>query len=101
MAPSVSLEALDRKRIAVGAREWTALYPQRPAPEDGDYFKAEWIRECDILPAKETMRIYGASDYAVTANGGDYTVHVVLGIDQGAACTFWICGASKRHLMFG
>jgi predicted phage terminase large subunit-like protein len=78
-----SLEALDRKRIAVGAREWTALYQQRPAPEDGDYFKAEWIRECDILPAKETMRIYGASDYAVTANGGDYTVHVVLGIDPG------------------
>jgi predicted phage terminase large subunit-like protein len=32
-------------------------------------------------PARETLRIYGASDYAVTADGGDYTVHVVVGID--------------------
>jgi predicted phage terminase large subunit-like protein len=27
------------------------------------------------------MRVYGGSDYAVTADGGDYTVHVVIGID--------------------
>ena len=30
---------------------------------------------------KETLRIYGASDFAVTADGGDYTVHGVVGID--------------------
>jgi predicted phage terminase large subunit-like protein len=28
------------------------------------------------------MRVYGGSDYAVTADGGDFTVHVVLGIDH-------------------
>jgi predicted phage terminase large subunit-like protein len=28
------------------------------------------------------MAIYGASDYAVTSNGGDYTVHVVVGVDH-------------------
>ncbi len=27
------------------------------------------------------MRLYGASDYAVTADGGDYTVHLVVGLD--------------------
>ena len=27
------------------------------------------------------MRVYGASDYAVTADGGDYTVHIVIGVD--------------------
>jgi predicted phage terminase large subunit-like protein len=27
------------------------------------------------------MRIYGGSDYAVTADGGDWTVHVVVGMD--------------------
>jgi phage terminase large subunit-like protein len=27
------------------------------------------------------MRIYGGSDYAVTADGGDYTVHAVVGLD--------------------
>ena len=25
-------------------RTWSALYQQRPAPEEGDYFKAEWLR---------------------------------------------------------
>jgi hypothetical protein len=40
---------------------WSALYQQRPAPEEGDYFKAAWLKPCDKLPTKETMRIYGGS----------------------------------------
>jgi predicted phage terminase large subunit-like protein len=63
------------------ARTWSALYQQRPAPEDGDYFKKEWLRPYDKAPAKSTMRVYGGSDYAVTADGGDFTVHAVVGID--------------------
>ncbi|MDP4005641.1 phage terminase large subunit [Methylobacterium sp. NEAU K] len=27
------------------------------------------------------MSVYGASDYAVTRDGGDYTVHIVVGVD--------------------
>jgi predicted phage terminase large subunit-like protein len=60
---------------------WAALYQQRPAPEEGDYFKADWLKSYDTPPPRETLRVYGASDYAVTANGGDYTVHMVLGLD--------------------
>ena len=60
---------------------WAALYQQRPAPEDGDYFKADWIKPYEILPPRETLRVYGGSDYAVTADGGDYTVHIVVGLD--------------------
>jgi predicted phage terminase large subunit-like protein len=63
------------------ARTWSALYQQRPAPEDGDYFRAAWLKPYDKLPDIKTMRIYGGSDYAVTADGGDYTVHIVVGID--------------------
>lgn len=63
-------------------RTWNALYQQRPAPDTGDYFKREWIIETDNAPPRETMQIFGASDYAVTADGGDYTVHVVMGIDH-------------------
>lgn len=74
-------DALARKRRAVGPRDWSALYQQRPAPEDGDYFKAEWLKPYERSPARETLRVYGGSDYAVTANGGDYTVHVVVGLD--------------------
>ena len=25
---------------------WSALYQQRPAPEEGDYFKAAWLKSC-------------------------------------------------------
>jgi predicted phage terminase large subunit-like protein len=62
-------------------RTWSALYQQRPSPETGDYFKKEWIHEVDHVPPRETLRIYGGSDYAVTQNGGDYTVHAVIGVD--------------------
>ena len=63
------------------ARTWSALYQQRPAPEDGDYFKAEWLKPYTKAPPLDTLRVYGGSDYAVTADGGDYTVHAVVGID--------------------
>jgi predicted phage terminase large subunit-like protein len=62
-------------------RNWTALYQQRPAPETGDYFKEEWFRTYVTEPPRDTLNIYGGSDYAVTSNGGDYTVHVVVGVD--------------------
>ena len=60
---------------------WSALYQQRPAPEEGDYFKAAWLKSYVTAPALETLAVYGASDYAVTADGGDWTVHVVVGVD--------------------
>jgi predicted phage terminase large subunit-like protein len=75
------IEELARKRRAVGPRDWSALYQQRPAPEEGDFFKAEWLKPYDKPPASATMRIYGGSDYAVTADGGDFTVHCVVGLD--------------------
>lgn len=62
-------------------RTWSALYQQRPTPEDGDYFKSEWLKPYKDMPARETLHIYGASDYAVTAHGGDFTVHVIVGVD--------------------
>lgn len=76
-----NLQELERKRRAVGPRDWNALYQQRPAPEEGDYFKVEWLRPYTEQPARDTLRVYGGSDYAVTADGGDFTVHVVVGLD--------------------
>ncbi|MFN7608571.1 MAG: phage terminase large subunit [Ralstonia sp.] len=63
------------------ARTWSALFQQQPTPDTGDYFRAEWFRSVDRLPPLSTMRVYGGSDYAVTSNGGDYTVHAVIGVD--------------------
>lgn len=75
------IEALEQIKRALPPRDWSALYQQSPSPETGDYFKKEWIYEVDSLPPRETLRVYGGSDYAVTSNGGDYTVHAVVGID--------------------
>jgi predicted phage terminase large subunit-like protein len=61
-------------------RRWISLYQQRPAPDEGDYFRRDWLKSVDSLPAESTMHVYGASDYAVTSGGGDYTCHVVVGI---------------------
>lgn len=75
------IQTLERIRRNTQPRDWSALYQQNPAPEDGDYFKAEWLRPYTDPPPLATMRVYGASDYAVTADGGDYTVHGVVGLD--------------------
>ena len=69
-------------RDTTPSRVWSALYQQTPTPDEGDYFKEEWLKPRDIIPHASTLRVYGASDYAVTADGGDYTVHVVVGIDH-------------------
>jgi predicted phage terminase large subunit-like protein len=60
-------------------RTWNALYQQVPASEAGDYFRAD---DCQwyATPPKH-LRIYGASDFAVTAGNGDFTEHGVFGID--------------------
>lgn len=75
------LETLHRIQRNTLARDFEALYQQNPTPEEGDYFKAEWLKPYDKPPARETLRIYGGSDYAVTADGGDFTVHAVVGMD--------------------
>lgn len=73
------LEVLERYRTVLPPRDWSALYQQRPAPDEGVYFKREWFKWYTERP--KHLRVYGASDYAVTEGGGDYTVHIVVGLD--------------------
>ena len=63
-------------------RVWSALYQQAPAPDEGNFFKTEWLKSCDIIPHSSSLRVYGGSDYATTADDGDFTVHVVIGVDH-------------------
>lgn len=56
-------------------------YQQRPAPEEGAFFKRDDIRFYDALP-EGAMHCYGASDYAVSDGQGDWTVHGVIGVDH-------------------
>lgn len=70
---------LRARQIEATPRDWSSLYQQEPAPDSGLYFKKDMFRYYTELP--KHLRFYGASDYAVTAKGGDYTVHAVIGID--------------------
>jgi predicted phage terminase large subunit-like protein len=75
------IAALERIRQNITAQDWSALYLQNPTPDEGAYFKADWLRPYTKEPERATLTVYGGSDYAVTDAGGDYTVHVVVGLD--------------------
>lgn len=65
-------------------RTWASLYQQRPQPDTGGQFEAGWFRWYDTPP--ERLRIYGASDLAVTERSldthPDYSEHGVFGVDE-------------------
>ena len=71
-------------------RTWSSLYQQRPAPDSGVLFKGEWLKTYEQDPKTGLPRefepgdlnIYGASDYATSQGEGDYTVHIVVGVDS-------------------
>jgi len=60
------------------ARDWASLYQQRPSLDEGLFFKKEWFGWYPVVP--EYCRFYGASDFAITSNGGDWTVHLVFAV---------------------
>lgn len=59
-------------------RNWSALYQQRPSPDDGDYFRREWFRWYRSVPAH--LNYFITHDDGVT-DDGDPTEIGVFGID--------------------
>lgn len=71
-------EVLKQKMNDLGPLGYAAQYLQNPTPDDGAFFQKGWMKFYDKLP--DNLRYYGASDFAVTSGGGDYTVHGILGV---------------------
>lgn len=64
-------------------RAFEALYMGRPAPEDGEYFKKEWLVPYNRKDLPKNLRYYAASDHAVTEKQhNDPNVLGVVGIDE-------------------
>lgn len=66
-------------------RGFSALYQQRPTPEDGDFFKAEQIVTYNIQdrPPLADLKLYMASDHAVSLKQeNDYTCILIGGVDK-------------------
>lgn len=68
-------------RFKNNQRTWNALFQQKPTGSQGTFFQAEWFnyRWERTIPG---LRIFGASDFAVTPDGGDYTEHGIFGLDH-------------------
>lgn len=70
------LEQLAAIRIAIGTRDWEALYQQHPTPDGGNIFKAEWLRfwlPKDLPEQFDQMVI----SWDMTFKDGDDTDYVV------------------------
>lgn len=79
-----SIETLEQIR-RLNPRGFAALYQGSPTPEDGDYFKREWFKTYSPseLPPPDKLRIYAASDHAVsTAQDADKTCLMLVGLDE-------------------
>lgn len=74
----MSRETLAKKRLEMGST-FNSQMLQNPSPDEEAYFRKDWFRWYDVPP--KHLSKYGASDFAVTAKGGDFTVHAVVGID--------------------
>jgi predicted phage terminase large subunit-like protein len=65
----------------INPRTWGSLYQQRPAPEEGIYFKADWKKTYQTLP--EDLNYYISFDPAVSEEeDADDTCIQVWGVDQ-------------------
>ena len=87
---------LRREKAVQPPRNWSALYQQRPAPEEGDYFKAEWLKPYDIAPPRET-----AADLRrqrLRGDAGRRRLHRARRRrhrSRSSECSCSICGASR------
>lgn len=61
--------------------KYEAQVNQNPTPDDGMFFKKDWWQFYDADSVPKNLKKYGASDFAVSDGEGDWTVHVVVGID--------------------
>ena len=75
---------VERERRNTLPHVWEAAYMCNPLPPGGILFDADNLRYFTSQAGPDgkpiPMRIYGASDWATTYGGGDWTVHAVFGI---------------------
>jgi hypothetical protein len=64
-------------------RIWAGLYQQRPAPEQGDYFKKEWFIGYQAHELPKNLRVYAAGDFAISEeDGANHTCFGGAGLDE-------------------
>ncbi len=77
------LEFLEAQK-RLDPRGFSALYQQQPSPEDGDFFRRDYMKSYNKRLRPKNLRIYAASDHAIGVDKtrNDYTVMIVVGVDE-------------------
>jgi len=67
----------------LNARGFSALYQGKPTPDDGDFFRREWLKGYLPQELPTNLRIYVASDHAVSmSQQADRTCLLPVGVDE-------------------
>lgn len=76
------VEFLENAR-RLNPRGFSALYQGRPTPDDGEFFKKDYLKTYKAEELPKNLRIYCASDHAVsTKQDRDPTVLLAAGVDE-------------------
>jgi predicted phage terminase large subunit-like protein len=76
------LEALERIKVAIGTRDWEALYQQHPVPDGGAIFKDEWLQRTWLpkdLPARFDAVIMSWDLAFKSTDASDFVVGQLVG----------------------
>jgi predicted phage terminase large subunit-like protein len=73
---------LENIKRTVGSYYWTALYQQRPTPQEGGMFKRQWFPIIDAAPHGLVSRVR-RWDLAASQQKGDYTAGLLMGKKEG------------------
>jgi predicted phage terminase large subunit-like protein len=75
-------QRLQQIKAAIGPRDFSALYQQKPSPEEGTFFLRDWF-DRHHAGTQPHCNVYITSDFAVTDGKGDYTEIGVWGHGEG------------------
>lgn len=83
--PNVSHKSLEMYAEAkmLNPQAFSALFMGRPTPEEGDYFRTEWLVGYGRDELPEKLTIYGASDHGLGLRSqNDPSVLMCVGVDE-------------------
>jgi predicted phage terminase large subunit-like protein len=74
-------EFLKHQQETQPPRVWASLFMNRPTPDEGAFFKAEWLKTYHNAPPRENLKTYIAVDFATSEGRGDATAIIAFGVD--------------------
>lgn len=84
------LERLEQIKRTIGARDWSALYQQRPVPQEGGILKLSWLRRYNAAPVEpEAYMVVQSWD----------TAFKPAQINDPSVCTTWLVTVRGYYLL--